>query len=72
MFTQLKNDGSQDYCKMSICAKTDIIIISFDEMITKGGNQERGRHLVILDYFTVWTHSIIIDYVNTDLDPSLK
>ena len=33
---------------------------------------KRGRNFIILDYYTVWTPSIAIDYVNTDFDHRLN
>ena len=58
---------------MSICAKNDILILSFTEMVTKRWKiKKRGRHIVILDYFTVWTSFIAIDYINTDFDHRLN
>ena len=72
MFTQLKNDGSQHSGKMSTCAKNDIIIINFNKMVTKWENQEKRKHLVILDQFTVWTPSIAKYYVNTNFGHPLN
>ena len=43
MFAQLEKWCWQLSCKMTICAKYDIIILSFDEMIIKNENQEKGK-----------------------------
>ena len=71
VYSTRKNDDWQLSSKMSICAKNDIIILSFDKVV-KNENQEKTKRNGHSWLFTVCTPSIAIDYINTDFDHRLN